>query len=132
MITNLAFLIVLSILGIVDSGYLTWTHYKKKPLICPLNNKCDKVTESKWSRIFFVRNDVLGLLFYIFIFISGFLIYYFNLELIKNLIFLSSSFGFLFSLFLLYVQAKIIKNYCLYCIISSLITFLIFLNSFFI
>ena len=39
-------------------------------------------------------------------------------------------FAFAFSLFLIYVQAKVLKEYCFYCLVSAGINFLIFLNIF--
>jgi len=119
-------LIVLGILGIIDSSFLLFKHMKKKPLICPLNNKCDIVTESKWSKIFFIRNEFLGILYYLFVIFCGILLLS-NFDI--KLYFLIGSFlALLFSIFLVYLQFKIIKNYCFYCLLSSLINLLIFLN----
>ncbi|NCN98638.1 hypothetical protein GW923_00410 [Candidatus Pacearchaeota archaeon] len=55
---------VLSFIGIINSIYLVLKHYKKKPLVCPMNHDCRVVTESKWSKIFIIRNDFLGVIFY--------------------------------------------------------------------
>ncbi len=60
-------LIVLAILGIFDSGYLIKKRVKKQPLSCPINGKCEKVVESKWNKIFFIKNDILGLFYYVLI-----------------------------------------------------------------
>lgn len=125
-------LIVLALLGIIDSSYLAWTHFKKKPLVCPIGG-CEAVVESKWNKIFFVRNEILGLIFYIIILIGAILFtsqdsikIIFN---IKTWLLILSAIGLLFSAFLVYVQARIIKSYCFYCLISAFINLLIFLNS---
>ena len=60
-------LIVLAILGIFDSGYLVKKRVKKQPLSCPIDGGCEKVVESKWNKIFFIKNDFLGLFYYILI-----------------------------------------------------------------
>ena len=67
MSATIASFITIALAGIVDAGYLVWKHYsnKSEPLVCPLDHDCSKVTESKWSTIFLVRNEVLGLLFYV-------------------------------------------------------------------
>ena len=125
--------IALSVLGIINSGYLVYKHYKKKPLVCPLNHDCNVVTESKWSKIFFIRNDTLGLMFYILMFFSMLLLT-FNENLIpklKFIILLATSFSLLFSIFLVLIQKYVIKDYCFYCLISAFLTLLIFLNSFY-
>ena len=57
--------IVLALLGIVDAGYLTLKHRQKQPLACPMDHDCSTVTESKWGAVFGVRNELLGLLYYV-------------------------------------------------------------------
>ena len=123
--------IALSIGGIIDTSYLLYQHYKKKPLVCPMDHDCSVVTESKWSKVFFVRNEILGLSFYllilIFLIISIILpnfsskIYIFLLSL--------SIIGIAFSIFLVYLQIYKIRDYCFYCLISAFLTFLSFVNS---
>ena len=65
-ISVLIFLIVIVILGIINAAYLVISNYRKKPIVCPINHECNELIQGKWSRIFYVRNDFLGLLFYIF------------------------------------------------------------------
>ena len=129
--TFTATFLALAVGGVVNSSYLVYKHYQKKPLICPLNHDCNIVTESKWSKIFFIRNEILGLLFYIFLFFSM-LALIFNpnlLSILRIIILLATSFGLLFSIFLVLLQKYVIHDYCFYCLISSIITLLIFLNS---
>ena len=123
--------IALAIGGIVNAGYLLYKHYQRKHLVCPLNHDCSKVTESKWGKIFFIRNEFLGLIFFTFLFFSMLaLIFNENLFFIlRIIILLSTGFSLLFSIFLVLLQKYVIKNYCFYCLISAIITFLIFLNS---
>ena len=141
----IATFIVLCFLGILDSGYLVWKHRKNShtPLVCPLDHDCSKVTESKWSRILGIRNELLGMIFY---FTVGMLLLFrvfevssvtpflygvidFLLYQFAPLLILLTAGGTLFSLFLLYIQVRIIKDYCFYCLISALINVLLFLNS---
>ena len=121
-------LIVLSLLGIVNTVYLIWKSRMKEPLVCPIGQDCNKVLDSKWNKIFFIKNDILGLLFYIGI-ITGAVLLLFNFdEIIKTILIFASGIAVLFSIFLVFIQAKIIKNYCFYCLISAFINVLIFLN----
>ena len=125
--------IALSIGGILNSGYLVYEHYKKRPLVCPLDHDCSVVTESKWSNVFGVRNEILGLLFYVGIF-GAIVFSLFSPNLISTIHFLliiGTGTGVLFSIFLTLVQIFAIKDYCFYCIISAILTFLLFINSFF-
>ena len=120
-------LIVLAILGIFNSGYLIKKRVKKQPLICPINGSCNKVVESKWNAIFFIKNDVLGLFYYIFVLFLAFYLLFMS-EKLLILTKIISGLSLLFSLVLVFIQAKIIREYCFYCLISALINLLIFLN----
>src|SRR3990167_1490369 len=120
-------LIVLAILGIFDSGYLIKKRVKKQPLSCLINGGCEKVVESRWNAIFFIKNDVLGLFYYILILFLA-LYLFFTSEKLLFLTKLISGASLLFSLFLVFIQVKIIKKYCFYCLISALINLLIFIN----
>ncbi len=120
-------LIVLAILGIFDSGYLIKKRVKKQPLTCPINGGCEKVVESKWNSIFLIKNDLLGLFYYILILFLVLYLFFIS----EKLLFLTkiiSGASLLLSLVLVFIQAKIIKEYCFYCLISALINLLIFVN----
>lgn len=127
----LATFLVLSALGVIDAGYLFYSHRKAKPLICPLDHPCDVVTESRWAAMFGVRNETLGLLFYLAVFAGGLGILLFPAyaPLLAQLLFWGTLAGLAFSLFLVYLQIYAIRNYCFYCMISAGITLLLFLNS---
>src|SRR3989344_8359775 len=110
--------LTLALAGIADAGYLVWKHYHNttKPLVCPLDHDCSKVTESRWSTIFWARNEVLGLLFYVAMLVAGLAVFFmpafslFSFPL-SLLIKLSAGFGLVFSLFLIWVQIYKIKDY---------------------
>ena len=136
MASFLASFMALSMGGIITSGYLVWKHYQPQqgPLVCPLNHDCSKVTESKWSTIFYVRNEVLGLLFYVSMFLGSLLLALTpglipSLPLLLNI---TTGGAMLFSFLLIGIQMFKIKDYCFYCVISAIISVLLFVNSFFI
>ena len=121
----------LSLGGIIDTSYLLYQHYKKKPLVCPMDHDCSVVTESKWSKVFFVRNEILGLSFYLLILISLTFSVLFPIfsSKIYLFLFIFSIIGIAFSIFLVYLQVYKIRDYCFYCLISAFLTLLIFINS---
>jgi uncharacterized membrane protein len=123
--------IVLSFLGVIDTGYLFYQHYQKKPLVCPLDHPCEIVTESRWSTILGVRNETLGLIFYVGLFstIVASVIWPGVASTLYLLLLTGTGGGFLYSLFLVYLQSFVIKNYCLYCLISAALALLLFLNN---
>ncbi len=121
-------LITLAILGAADTSYIFINHMKKKPLVCPMKGGCISVTESKWAKTLGIRNDIVGFCYYILIIILSILIWS-GQEQITLWMLLISSIAVLFSAFLVYIQAKVIKEYCFYCLVSALINLLIFIIS---
>src|SRR3989344_2799753 len=120
-------LIVLALLGVIDAVYLCWKYVKKEELICPLDGECNKVVNSKWSKFLGIRNELWGVVYYVFVLIFGILLALGRVESFVVYLAVLSGIGLAFSVFLVYVQAKIIKTYCFYCLISALLSFLIFL-----
>ncbi len=129
MVQFIATLIVLSFLGILNAGYLTWKHQKKEKLVCPVGDSCDKVVESKWSNLLGIRNEVLGVMYYTFIFLLGIINLFLTIPYFQYSLIIFSLVALLFSTALIYIQRYIIKIYCFYCLLSALITLLIFFNS---
>ena len=128
LIQYLTSLIVLSVLGITNAFYLHYKRKNKERLICPLNSDCNAVINSKWSSMFGIKNEILGLLFFTFVMTAALILFFNNSLVLKKFLLLISLFSVLFSAYLIYLQKYIIKEYCFYCIINALIIFLIFFN----
>ena len=122
---------VLSILGIADAGYLTYKHTRKQPLICPIGDDCSVVTESRWSHLFGVRTEVLGLIYYV-ILLGAILVLVgvpsYRAAFGTAAVWMTGC-GALFSAFLVSLQAFVIKKYCFYCLLSAAISLLLFFTS---
>lgn len=125
-------LITLAILGLGLSFYLLKKKSKKEKLICIIGKDCSKVIESKYSQMFGIDNIILGILYYIFIFAVSLstLIYpaFPTLNLFFIIMLLASGIALLFSIYLSFIQVKILKELCEYCLASALINILIFLT----
>lgn len=122
--------IVLAFLGIVNASYLLYAHRKPAALVCPLDHDCSVVTESRWSRVLGVRNEVLGILFYLGVlslFIASIVLP--GTRLITTLILAATAGGALYSAALIGIQAFVIKDYCFYCIISALLSVLLLIDA---
>ena len=123
-----ASLIALAFVGFIDAIYLYWHHARKKPLVCPLNHDCNAVTESKYGKILGVKTEVFGAIYYLIIIVGS--LWFFNSS-IRNIAIGMGLLSFLAlgsSIYLVYVQKYILKNYCFYCLISALVNLLLFLN----
>jgi uncharacterized membrane protein len=126
--------LVVSFIGFLDAGYLVANHYFGAPLTCIVTDGCETVTTSSYSRIMGIPVALLGALYYL----TVFLLTVAFLDTKRRLFFdcarLLTLAGFLFSLWFLFVQAFVLRSYCIYClgsIATSTILFLAAIISFF-
>lgn len=112
------------ILGFSDSVFLTYEHYNLSSTFCPISPwiNCLAVTTSKYSEIWGIPLAILGTIYYLFMFffLSK------KQKMFNHFLLITSSFGVLFSLYLIYIQAFAIGLFCLYCLASALVSFIIF------
>lgn len=126
-------ILVLSIIGIILSSYLTYVHYSGTDLdYCHFNESfdCDLVNKSSYAEFLGIPVALGGLIMYLI------LLYYvlgeeYNLKLhkIKDFKFyikLISTLGVLFTLYLMYIEAFVLESWCIFCIIHAAIIFIIF------
>ena len=127
----LASVLILASLGFIDATYLTISHYVGADLYCGVSGGCSTVTNSAYSTFMGMYVSVYGMLYYMSILIST-VIYIDtkNKKIIKLLIILPAI-GFLFSLYLVYLQLFVINAICIYCMASaSISTLLLIINMF--
>lgn len=106
--------------------------HKKKALICPIRFHCDQVVSSDYSKLFGIPVEFLGMLYYTIIFTfhacAAFIPGIFNISAMYGILILSAI-AFFFSLYLIYVQAFIIKKWCIWCIASATLCAIIFVTT---
>lgn len=113
--------------GILDAGFLVYEHYTGGTLPCTVFKGCDIVTTSRYSAILGVPISVPGLLYYVFIFgVALAILDGKNLSRLKFLFFPAAA-AFVFSLYLVGIQAFALKSFCAYCMLSALNSTLIFI-----
>lgn len=128
-------IIFLSFGGFLIALYIR--HHKKnvkEALICPLKANCDIVIHSNYSEFLGIPVEVLGMLYYGFIALGYGLFMVFPEIATDSSIFLvhfASISAFVFSIYLILVQAFALKNWCTWCLISAVISASIFSISFF-
>jgi uncharacterized membrane protein len=124
--------IIFSLMGILDSGYLSWIKFShsEEKCIAGLGN-CALVNTSAYSEIFKIPIAYFGLLAYLVIFMlmvsSGSTIMY--ASSIPFQLFGITLIGLLFSGYLTYVQFGILHAYCPYCLLSAVTTTCLFIIS---
>lgn len=124
--TATALIFTIAAVGIAETAYLIEKRKAREKPVCLLGDDCQKVLQSKYNKIFGINNDILGLFFYVFIsFVVAFLVigveplWFWDLTMR-----LAVSAGGLMSLFLIYLQWKVIKSWCFWCLMSAGTTFL--------
>lgn len=121
-----ALLFTLAAIGVSETVYLIRKRMAREKPICIISKSCHQVLESKYNKIFGISNDVAGLIFYIiFSFIAAWLVI--GIEpmiwwdrLAKALI----TGGVLLSLYFIYLQWRVIKVWCFWCLMSAFTIFL--------
>ena len=125
---------IASMIGLAVSVYLAYVKVFKLPIYCtPGLGDCATVNSSRWSELWGIPIAFFGILSYlalIFLVFFGlkiaFLTRYTNL-----LIFGIGAFGFLYSLYLTYLEIFVLKTICQWCLVSAFSMTAIFIASFF-
>jgi uncharacterized membrane protein len=125
------FIIACGLGGFAVSAYIYQTVQRKKTLTCPIGHTCDSVVHSKYGETFGFKNTLLGMLYY------GAIVLIYGLALIGEIQFIPNEAytmlvvttgAFLFSAYLIYVQAFVLKEWCSWCVLSAMFTTGIFLG----
>ncbi|GIW65529.1 MAG: hypothetical protein KatS3mg094_048 [Candidatus Parcubacteria bacterium] len=125
-------ILISAIIGCYITYHIYSHKYKKKPLVCPLKAKCDPVIHSEYSKFLGIENTILGFTYYVFILIFHllFLIFKFNNYFLEFFVFNLSLLAVFFSIYLTFIQLFKLKKFCSWCLLSALLCFLIFINSY--
>ncbi len=118
MSTNFVLVYVFGIIGILDTLYLIYHKVRGTDVACILFPKewCYKVQHSPQSKTFGIPNSVAGFCMYVVILILAWFYVAGSLPLwpLQAVI----AFGFLFSLYFMYVQAFVLRAFCTWCVLS--------------
>lgn len=113
-------LLAVAPLGFLDSAYLTVEHFLNRTPPCSVLRGCETVTTSSYSVIFGIPMALMGALYYLAIILA--LVYYLDAKKAWVLKWVSrfTAVGFLFSLYLVYLQLFVLHAICIYCMFSAL------------
>lgn len=121
--------LVLGLLGLLDAAYLTAQHYIGAPIICGVGHGCDYVLSSEYSTLFGIPIALFGMAFYFSVVVLAAAYIDTKNILFLKLIAAGSTIAFLISMFLVYIQAFVIGQFCTYCLTSATISTLLFISS---
>ncbi len=108
----------LSFIGLVVSLYLLYGQKAGKKLVCLIGHDCDEVVKSAYGRTFGFENTLLGVVYY-----GGMLIVSaLQLPVPQVALALAAALAGIFSVYLIYVQAFVMRKWCDYCVLSAFLS----------
>lgn len=121
-------ILILAFFGLADSAYLTQHELSGTPLLCNIQNLsgCNTVASSQYSRIFGIPLAEFGVLFYSVLFVLAALELVIFDRLLRRALQAVSLIGIISSLYFTSVQIFFIGAFCIYCLASAVIAFLVF------
>jgi uncharacterized membrane protein len=110
-----------SLIGLADSIYLTVEHLSGRSVRCTIVSGCSEVLSSSYATVRGVPLAAIGAIAYFTVFSLATLAAFGYRGLGQVLIFIVSAM-FLTTLWLLYLQAFVIRHFCQFCLLSALVS----------
>ncbi len=125
-------IIASSFAGFLIALYIALQKRKPHPVVCPMKGDCDAVVKSEHSKFFHIPVEYLGIAYYLLIFFS-----YLSLSITPSFnqqhplftfsVLSLSLVAFLFSIYLTFIQAFLIRRFCTWCLLSAFLCTIIFI-----
>jgi uncharacterized membrane protein len=130
MLTIYLLIVASALIGLTITINIYKKKHKKKPLVCPFGADCDSVITSDFSSFMGIGLEIYGMLYYglIALLYTSIMIFpQLQSELLMFLLTGASIGAFLFSLYLTFVQAFLLRIWCSWCLMSAGISTSIFI-----
>ena len=112
---------LVSLVGVADSIYLTVQHITGQSVRCTIVSGCSEVLSSPYATVAGVPLAGVGAVAYFVVF-SLAILAVFKYDFAGKLLAIAVSLMFLTTLWLLYLQAFVIKHFCQFCLLSAAVT----------
>ena len=119
-----ALIALVSLVGLGDAIYLTVEHLSGRSVRCTIVSGCSEVLSSEYATVRGVPLAMIGAAAYFSVFSLAVLAAY-SYKWAAKLLTVVVGLMFLTTLWLLYLQAFVIKHFCQFCLLSALITFIL-------
>jgi uncharacterized membrane protein len=127
-----AFIIIAALGGFGVSATIWHTKKGHGQLVCPTGSNCNAVITSHYAKFFGIPLEYLGMLYFAFICIA-YLVRILFPEFLADpsvvLLMLFSTGAFFFSSYLLFVQAFLLRQWCIWCVLAAMLSMTIFFIS---
>lgn len=125
-------MLALALIGIVDAFYDSYAIYTGRPLWCPPPiDGCNIVANSPYARIVDVPLGYFGLIYYLYMFglVALLALDPFSRGLRLGAVLYAAT-GVSFSIYFMYIQFTLIHAFCIYCLISAVLTLFLLVAAF--
>jgi uncharacterized membrane protein len=115
---------LVSLIGLADAIYLTVEHLSGRSVRCTIVSGCSEVLSSSYASMGGVPLAMIGAAAYFTVFSLATLAAY-SYKSAAKLLTAVVGLMFITTLWLLYLQAFVIKHFCQFCLLSALVTFIL-------
>ena len=123
-------IILLCFLGVGIASYLAYAYITHTPVRCTAGifGGCGEVQESEYASFLGIPIPVFGLMFYVFLFADALFLLGLHRTWYawRSFVWFVTLTGFLFSLYLAFLEAFVIEAWCVWCVGSGLVSTAIF------
>lgn len=112
---------VVALVGLADSIYLTIEHVSGRSVICTIVSGCSEVLSSRYAAVRGIPLALIGAVAYFSAFSLATLAA-FEYRFAGRLLAILVGVMFLTTVWLLYLQAFVIRHFCQFCLLSALVT----------
>lgn len=116
---------ITALAGIFLALYIRHKKHPQRTLVCPLGSNCSIVIYSQYANFMGMPVEILGIIYYSVIFLLS--IFSFSSLSLPLLMWLAVI-AFLFSLYLTTIQLFKIKEWCFWCLMSTILSTIIFIS----
>jgi len=122
-------LLVIALLGFADASYLTIEHYRGVIPPCSVVSGCETVLTSTYSKVLGIPVSLLGVVFYLVLLVGVFAYIDTKKTFLLKWTLALTFFGFIGTLWFLYLQAFVLHSFCVYCLGSAATSTLLFMGA---
>ena len=119
----------LALVGFLDAAYLTASHFADLGLACGPGGGCEAVTTSRWATVGSVPIAAIGLGYYAMVNVIAWTPATQLTRGLVHILLVLTGAALAVSVFLFYLQAAVIEAWCRYCLLSAVVTLLLFLSA---
>jgi uncharacterized membrane protein len=117
--------LIAALIGFADASYLTIEHYKNVIPPCSVGG-CETVLTSSYSTVAGIPEALLGAIYYLVILVGLFAYLDTKKPAILKWTLIIPILGFIYEVWLVYLQLFVIHSICEYCMLSALVTLVLF------